>query len=463
MTKEFPRAPQLVTGTCIATAALIDSAQRVFNFRSASAIHWIDLCTLIEAVVLHEKIAVPVLHAEYSKEFTEPLMQANLIDPWWPEAGIINSMGQTKEQFWRDHSNENAIAQAAVALMSGGWPDEHFDSLSDIRKRAVNGIAHGFSEAALTDNDDQLQILIWGIEARRTPGTRFETAAASCLTNGIDRLTKMSPADRAAFNRPHTCTQDVYNDYAEDLRNLANDAECALVKSVIEEPYFDTVSVESAARDTLHAMLKESYEQNVIKQISGKYAKVVPASPLAAIAFSKSSSLAEVFKVAVDLRDQFKAYRELLATYRKLQAEVVKTQTLAASKELDNVERAFLEALQYSMTRTNTDLEIGPKYVFDLLHGIKNVAVWISTDYKALVKEASSTIFDLMKGSYYSNYGGVFEIVNQFPKLAQLGATSRRLTGQELDGDIAKVVTNAATVIKRNYGLTGIGREAPKE
>jgi hypothetical protein len=70
----------------------------------------------------------------------------------------------------------------------------------------------------------------------------------------------MSPAERAAFNVPHVTGQDTYNHYASFMRALANDAQVVLIKSVIEEPYFDPVSVEAAARDSLHAILKRDYE-----------------------------------------------------------------------------------------------------------------------------------------------------------------------------------------------------------
>jgi hypothetical protein len=152
MTATMPRGPKLDSGTCIATPALIESSQRVFLFHSKSPLHWIDLCTLIEAIILHEKIAFPVIHRNYAEPLAKPLRDAGLLDLWWPEAGLVRGPPTRKEDKWRGPAEFGEDIQERMALLSGGWPDQHFDGLADTRKAAIDGIAHGFSEPALSAN-----------------------------------------------------------------------------------------------------------------------------------------------------------------------------------------------------------------------------------------------------------------------------------------------------------------------
>jgi hypothetical protein len=156
----------------------VESAQRVFYFHSTSPLHWIDLSTIIEAVILHEKIALPVLHDNYAEPLVRPLMDADVLDPWWPEAGLYNGpMLGTKEEIWTKQPDKNKVtadAHAAIRMMCGGWPDDHFEGLSEARKKAINGIAHGFAPAALMGpemTDDVSTILLWGTKTRETAGS----------------------------------------------------------------------------------------------------------------------------------------------------------------------------------------------------------------------------------------------------------------------------------------------------
>jgi hypothetical protein len=300
MTASMPIAPKLESGTCIATAALIESAERVFLFHSNSPLHWIDLCTLIEAIILHDKIAFPVIHRQYATPLLQPLENAGLLDIWWPEAGLVTTLSSSKEDAWKPDKFGNISDR--IAIMQGGWADEHFESLSETRKAAINRLALGVGCFALSKVEwDEGPILLWGAESRLTAADKIEEVAATLLQKGITKIQKMSPTERAAI----TTTIPSYNDYANCLRTLANDARAILIKSVIEEPYFDPVSVEGAARESLHAILKKEYEDKIISTIN-KFVKVVPASPFAGIALSRANSLDEIIQVAIKLRHSFR-------------------------------------------------------------------------------------------------------------------------------------------------------------
>jgi hypothetical protein len=264
----------------------------------------------------------------------------------------------------------------------------------------------------------------------------------------------MSPSERAAFAVPHKNPQDTYNHYAKHLRDLANDSDALLIKSVIEEPYFDSVSIEGAARESLHAILKRDYERNIVSTVD-KYVRVVPASPLAAIVLSKATSLDEVIKISVDMRDAFKTYRDLLVEYRKLQNEIAVSQTFATVKDAENVKESFEQALQASMKKINSDLDMTRKVVFDGLQGIRQFAVSVASgDYKGAANQITEQLAELLKNWCYMSYGGVYEIVSQYPRLGQLNATAQRLIKSDLDVQIADLVRQASQVIKDNYGLT---------
>ena len=106
-----------------------------------------------------------------------------------------------------------------------------------------------------------LQVLLWGgWRTRFSDHPGFEDAAVSLMKEGMNNFTRLSPTERAAYTVPHRCSQDVYNHYAKNLRDLGNDAQATIVKSLVEEPFFDAVSVESAVRDTLGGILQKGYE-----------------------------------------------------------------------------------------------------------------------------------------------------------------------------------------------------------
>ena len=95
--------------------------------------------------------------------------------------------------------------------------------------------------------------------------------------------------------------------------------------------------------------------------------RVVPASPLAGIALSRATSLDEIIKVAIKLRHSFRRYRALLAEYRSVQNEALISQTYAAAKQAEDIEKSFEQALQIGMREVDTDLQMTHKFVFDQL------------------------------------------------------------------------------------------------
>ncbi|ANL87136.1 hypothetical protein [Rhizobium phaseoli] len=449
MTAKLPRAPALEPGTCLLTAALIESAQRVFFFRTTSAIHWVDLCTVLEAILLYDKIAFPMVQHDYAEPLVQPLVDEGIVDLWWPEGQVFTGAG-TKEDVWEG----NTYDQNAYALCATGWPDERYDNLSEIRKAAVDGVANGFAEAALLKDSDEAGVLLWGRYARETSETRFERTAASCLRRGIEKIETMSPNLRYLYRVPHEDNQDVYNHYAKNFRDLANDARTFLFKSAIEEPYFDTVSVKTAARDTLHLLLNQTYESEVQKRM-GSYVRAIPMPPFAGIALQKSGSLNEVVLNALELQKAFRPYRDLLRTHRAAQAELIKSETLHAAGELEKIESSFAQALRTSMTRINTNLEANPTVIFDGLQGLRKVAGDLfKGDPLSILDRMAEGFIELLRNWYFMNYGGVYGIVSHFPRVQQLGAAAKRLSGKELEAGSIDLLGQAAHVMQKNYAPT---------
>ncbi|ANL74245.1 hypothetical protein AMC83_PA00018 (plasmid) [Rhizobium phaseoli] len=443
MTAQLPRAPALEPGTCLLTAALIESAQRVFFFRTTSAIHWVDLCTVIEALLLYDKIAFPMVQRQYAEPLVKPLLDEGIVDLWWPEAPVFDgpTMGGSKEDVWKGSSyDENAFA-----LCAAGWPDERYDNLSEVRQAALDGVAMGFAEPALGYDSDEAGVLLWGRHARETRETRFERTAVSCLRKGIEKIETMSSDQRSQDD------QDVYNRYAENFRDLANDARTLLFKSVIEEPYFDTVSVEMAAKNTLHLLLNQTYESEVKKRMAG-YVRAIPMPPFAGIALQKSSTLNDVVLNALELRKAFSPYRDLLRTHRAAQAELIKSETLQAAGELEKIEKSFAQALRASMTRVNTNLEPNPTVIFDGLQGLRKIAGDLfKGDPFAILDRMAEGLIELLRNWYFMNYGGVYGIVSHFPRVQQLGAAAKRLSGKELEAGSIDLLGKAAEVMQKTY------------
>lgn len=449
MTERFPRAPKLQNNSCLCTAALLESAQRVFLYHTTSPIHWMDLCTLIDSVVLYDSIAFPLIHAEYAAPLMEPLLQSGLADPWYPEAGIMQ-LSDSKETVWGEGKASHAAQ--AVRLFGGGWPDRNYEALSAVARAAVDGIAHGFAEPALMPEDKEASVLLWGPQLRTRSDPSFEHAAARRLHKGVTDLEKLPPDRRAAFAVPHVTNQDIYNDYAANVRALANATHAIVAKSLIEEPYFDSISLETAARETLHSLLKTAFQQNVTAAV-GKYVRTVPVSPFAAMALSQATSLNDVLPIALDLRTNFKAYRDLLGEYRARLATVEVHQTQEATRELAKIEASFQQALKASLKRVGAE-DVSVKLVVDGLHGVEQLAKdAASGDYAGLLDRMGTPLVNLLKDWWFMNYGGVYNIVSHFPKVQQLGGAALRLTHKELDSGLMSVVSDAAKRIAAVHSL----------
>jgi hypothetical protein len=452
MTDAMPRAPRLREGTCIVTPALLESAQRVFLHHTSSPIHWIDLCTLIETIFLHDRIAFPTVHSEFAEPLLKPLLDSGMADRWWPEANIFN-FGGSKETAWKAPTRQQTVR---VPLMSGGWPDKNYERLSQAQKDAVDGIAHAFSESALMPENHERSVLLWGGSARWASDDTYEKAATSLLEQGIRSIETLTPAERIAFKRPHEGIKDSYNDYANNIRTLANGARVQVVKSLVEEPFFDPVSIDISARDTLYLLLKKDYESGVVAHIN-KYIRTIPAPPFAAIAFSKCSNVNDVIRVAIEQKKTYRAYGELLQTYRKLHSELVMSEKLSAQQELKRIEASFDEALKQCMKRLEIPGKPDAKLIFDGLYGLRRIAIAIvKSDYTPFLDRIGGRLLDLAKMWVYTNYGGIYDIVRNYRNISQLTGTSRRLTGRELDITAQRILAKASEVITNNYGLTAV-------
>lgn len=451
MTDRFPRAPRLQKNSCLCTAALLESAQRVFLYHTTSPIHWMDLCTLIDSVVLYDSIAFPLIHAEYAAPLLEPLLQSGLADPWYPEAHIIQvTDADTKEAVWGDGGTSDAAQ--AVRLFLGGWPDRNYEALSAEARAAVDGIAHGFAEPALMPEDKEASVLLWGPQLRMRSDPTFEHAAALRLHKGVTDLERLPPDERSAYAVPHASNQDIYNHYATNVRALANATHATVAKSLIEEPYFDSISLETAARETLHGLLKTAFHQNITAAV-GKYVRTVPISPFSAMALSQAKSLNDVLPIALDLRVNFRAYRDLLGEHRARLATVEAHQTLELTRELAKMEASFQQALKASLKRVSAD-DVSVKLVVDGLHGVEQLAKdAVGGDYAGFLERMATPLLNLLKSWWFMNYGGVYNIVSHFPKVQQLGGAALRLTHKELDSTLMSVVADAAKRITAVHSL----------
>jgi hypothetical protein len=445
VTEKMARAPQLESGTCIATAALIESANRVFFHRTISPVHWLDLCTIIEAIVLHDKLAFPMTHNEYAEPLLKPLFASGLADPWWPEGNIINFPG-SKEEAWKQGTTPaeraNLLPAEKISLLAG-WPDKRYESLSNARKTAIDGIGFGFAEIALLPDNEEAAILLWGSSPRLSNEQSYESAALSCLTNGVSDTTKQSAEERAEFKFPHESTRDMYNHYAKHLRDLANDAHATIIKSLVEEPFFDAVSVETIHKD-LYSLLETNYEEHVVPHLSENM-RVIPEPPFAAIAFSKSSNLNEVMSVAVDLRDSFSSYRSLLTIHRQLHAELAEprslSQIISLNKEIQKIEASFSTALEQNVKRFAVDVGLRPRFIFDVLQGVRKLAIaYAPNSYKSLIDQTAEKLIDVIAGCSYMHYVGVYEIVSKYPGIFHLNGTVQRLINKELDKNAQAVL-----------------------
>ena len=427
MTTKYPRAPKLSHGTCIATHSLIESAQRVFFFRSTDPVNWIDLSTLIEAIVIHDRIAFPMVHREYAEPLLKPLFDSGIADPWWPEAAVFNIEKSSKADLWASDS-----PGAEVRLLVTGWPDEQYEKLSDRGRVAIDGVAHGFGECALMSDNDELSILLFGQAARSSSGPRFDNAVKSAMEAGLTALKSLTSTERSFYAIPHESNRDIYNHYANHLRDLGNSANAQIVKSLVEEAWFDPVSVEQVARDTLYLTLKRDYEKKVVGSVS-KGVSVVPSAPLTAIALKNTEKLNDLVLRAVELRDAFAGFRSLLSEYRSLHAHLSDAPTLRNALELERVETAFAEAIDAAMRRVRSDLSLTTRRVFNLLELLRRTA--IAGEAKVPFEEITKQLLGISNDWVHMSYGNLFDVVRHFSTVTDLNTSSIRLVGKELDKD----------------------------
>jgi hypothetical protein len=137
------------------------------------------------------------------------------------------------------------------------------------------------------------------------------------------------------------------------------------------------------------------------------------------------------------------------------------SQTYAAAKQAEDIEKSFEQALQIGMREIDTDLQMTHKFVFDQLRGIMRVAVGAGLahagEWSSLAEVLSDGLFELFKRWRYMNYGGVYGIVSQFPHMEHLDKACRRLVNKELNLEIVGVVRQASEVLAGNYGLVRAG------
>jgi hypothetical protein len=417
-----------------------------------------DLCTLIESLVIYDSLAFPIIYSEYASPLLDPLVKSGLIDTWYPEAGIINSklLGD-KEKAWEAGSvlkdKSLTYAHSAINILAGPWPDANYDKLSEISKKAIDGIAGAFANAVLSKDDNEISVLLWGAFIRGDPRTSFEATAAEWLTKGVAMIGSVPFQERTS---PLQGALRVYNRYAASLRALANDNHVTIVKSAMEEPYFDSLSVETAAKDTLNLLLREAFDKTVTATV-GQYIKVLPTSPFSSIALSRASNINEVLSIAVELRDEFKAYRNTLETHRQALAEIEAKQTLESVNEAKRIEASFERALASSLNRIDFEYSAKTNF-FEPLHGIeKIIKSTLTGEYSSVLERLSSQLVDLLKGWYFMNYGGVYNVVSHFPKVQQLNGAAIRLIKKELDRPTISIVADAAERIVRYHNISGAG------
>jgi hypothetical protein len=112
--------------------------------------------------------------------------------------------------------------------------------------------------------------------------------------------------------------------------------------------------------------------------------------------------------------------------------------------------------MNYCLNRVENrhiEFQRSPKMIFATLKGLQTV---LSGDFQKIFEAFSSQLGGLIQGCFFMNYGSIYEIVNQFPKIQQLNAASERLTGRKMDMGIAAILGDAAKKFKNNYGLTDI-------
>jgi hypothetical protein len=184
--------------------------------------------------------------------------------------------------------------------------------------------------------------------------------------------------------------------------------------------------------------------------------RVVSEPPFAAIAFSKSSNLNEVMSVAVDLRESFRSYRSLLTIHRQLHAELAQPRTvsqiISLNKEITKIESSFSTALEQNVKRFAVDVGIRPRFIFDVLQGVRKLAIaYTPSNYESLIDQIAEKLIDVITRCSYMHYGGVYEIVSKYPQIFTLNGNVQRLMAKELDKNVQAILQDARDTLAKNY------------
>jgi hypothetical protein len=119
--------PVLKPGDAIATPGLVSSAAMTFFEGGLTFASLLDLCQLIEAMVLHDRVHYPMLsEAADLKPLVESFQKESLLVPWFPESHIFAGLS-SKEELW----SKPGEAARRLAILSG-WEDTWEDPSAQV-------------------------------------------------------------------------------------------------------------------------------------------------------------------------------------------------------------------------------------------------------------------------------------------------------------------------------------------
>jgi hypothetical protein len=96
------------------------------------------------------------------------------------------------------------------------------------------------------------------------------------------------------------------------------------------------------------------------------------------------------------------------------------------------------------------DVGIRPRFIFDVLQGIRKLATAYAPDsYTSLIEQTAGKLIDVITGCSYMHYGGVYEIVSKYPGIFHLNGTVKKLINKELDEEAQTSVEECEGHISR--------------